>query len=211
MKTSLLTIALLGAGALQAAPIYLNTTTDTFDTLFYSVGPYTQIGDQVAFAGTARSGNTAVVQFFNNGTGSGTFSATLRFFAVGAPVGAQIGSSFLTTGTSIGSGATANVSFNLGGLLLPDNVVFTVAISSVAVGLDLGLDLFNPPTLGSSSTSFFIVNNGAAFSTGSLGTGHDNFYFSVDASGAGVPEPATLSLMLLAVPALAFMRRRSKS
>ena len=211
MKASLLILGLLGACALPAAPIYLNTTTDTFDTLFYSTGPYTQVGDQIALAGTARLGNTAVVQFFNNGTASGTFTATLRFFNVGAPVGSQVGGNFVTSGTSITSGNVANVSFNLGGLLLPDNLVFTVAVSSLAAGLDLGVTIFNPPTVGSSSTAFFIVNNGSAFSTASLGTGHDNVYFSLDASGAGTPEPATISMMLLAIPGIIVARRRLRA
>jgi hypothetical protein len=209
-KTPFILIGLLGASALQGGLIYSNTTTDTNGTLFFSTGPYTEVGDTVTFAGTERAVNTAMLQFFDVGASSGTFDATLRFYRTGAPVGSQIGGNFVTTSVLITSGATANASFNLGGLVLPDTVVFTVAVTNGSPQLDIGLTLFDPPTVGSSDNSFYIVRNGSAFSSGSQGNSQDNLYFSVDASAvnASVPEPATMALMIVSVPGLLWMRRR---
>jgi hypothetical protein len=207
------TILLIGLAALApyagATIVYSNTTTDTGGTVFYSTGLYTQIGDQLALAGTERSANSATAEFFDNGASGGTFDATLRFFNVGSPVGTQIGSGFTMTGNSISSSGILNVSWNLGGLVLPGNVVFTISISTVAAGLDLGLTLFEPPTVGSSANTFYITNNGSTFSQTSQGNTQDNVYFSLDASAVTIPEPGTMLLTLLGIPALALIRRRT--
>ncbi len=210
MKTSLILIGLLGASALQASIIYSNTTTDTNGTVFFSTGPYTEIGDTITFAGTARAVNTAVLQFYDAGISSGLFDATLRFYLAGAPVGSQIGGNFVTSSVPITSGGTANASFNLGGLVLPDTVVFTVSVTNNSPQLDIGLTLFDPPTVGSSANSFFVVRDGTGFATASQGNFQDNLYFSVDASpvNASIPEPATMALMVVALPGLIWLRRR---
>jgi len=87
MKASILSVSLLASVALHASTVYSNTTTDTGGTVFFSTGPYVQIGDNITLAGTERSANSATAEFFNGGSGSGTFDATLRFFNAGSPVG----------------------------------------------------------------------------------------------------------------------------
>lgn len=133
----------------------------------------------------------------------------MRFFAVGPPV-SQIGGTFTVTGIPIVSGNTVNVTWNnLGGLVLPDNVIFTVSIAILTGGVDVGLDLFEPPTPpGSSSNQFYITYDGSTYSQTSQGNSQDNIYFSLDASTVAVPEPATMLLTLLGIPALALLRRR---
>jgi hypothetical protein len=210
MKISLLWMSLLAPAALHATLVYSDTTTDTLNTVFYSTGPYVEIGDQIALASTQRSANSATTQFFNNGGSAGTFDATVRFFQVGGPVGSQIGGSFTTTGNSIAAGDVLNVSWALGGVVLPDNLIFTVSVSNLTAGLDLGLDLFEPPTVGSSSNKFFIIaTSGPSYSQGSQGNNQDNIFFSLDASpGSTIPEPGTMLLTLLALPAFALARKR---
>jgi hypothetical protein len=213
MKLNIVIWSLLAAGGVQAASVtYSDTTTDTGGTVFFSTGPYTQIGDQVTLAGTDRLAASATVQLFNNADLSGTFDAMLRFFAVGSPVGAQLGGAFTLTGIPIANLSTATLTFgSLNSLLVPDNLIFTVAVSNVSAGLDLGLTMFDPPTVGSSDPTFFIVNDGSSFSTAStLGAFPDNFYFSLTANPnlSPIPEPATWILASAGL-ALAGLRRRA--
>ena len=107
MKTIILWTALLAAGSASATTVYSNITTDTFGTVFYSTGPYTQIGDQITLSGTDRAASSASVQLYNNGGSAGTFDATLRFFNVGSPVGGQLGGNFSLTGQPFSSAALA--------------------------------------------------------------------------------------------------------
>jgi hypothetical protein len=126
-------------------------------------------------------------------------------------VGSQIGSAFTVTGNAITSGNVAVVNWvSLGNLVLPDSLVFTISVSNVSAGVDLGLTLFEPVTIGSSSNQFFIVSpNGSTFSQASQGNSKDNVYFSLTAvTVSAVPEPGTLLLTLLGIPAIALARRR---
>jgi hypothetical protein len=208
MKTALLLVSSLASVTLQANTIYSNTTTDTGGTVFFSTGPYAQIGDDLTLGGTERSANFATAEFFDLGAGSGTFDTTLRFFNSGSPVGSQIGGAFTVTGTTITSGNVADVTWNLGGLVLPTHIVFTISEANVASGLDLGLTLFEPPTVGSSSNTFFIVStNGITYSQASQGNHQDNLFFFLDASTVSVPEPGTMLLTLLALPVIAQARK----
>lgn len=191
--------------------IYDNTTTDTLITYFYSTGPFTQIGDSVTLGGTDRFLNSASVQFFNNGAG-GTFTASLSFFNPGAPVGSQVGSSYVLNGLSINSLDILTVAFsNLNLQWTGDDLVFAVAISNVGAGMDLGLNAFEPPKVGSSNNGSIIVNSGSGFSTGATAAGQGNLYFAVDATT--VPEPSTVTMAGGALAfglLLAHRRRRRK-
>jgi hypothetical protein len=212
MRLHIVLWSLLASGSVQAASVvYSDTTTDTGGTVFFSTGPYTQIGDQIALAGTDRLAASATVQLFNNSDVTGTFDAMLRFFSVGSPVGAQLGNAFTLTGIPIANLSTATFTFGSLNALVPDNLIFTVAVSNVSAGLDLGLTMFDPPTVGSSDPTFFIVNDGTSFSTAStLGAFPDNFYFSLTANPnvSPIPEPAT---WVLASAGLAFAGLRSRA
>ena len=87
---SMTLLALAGTSAASAATfLFSNTTTDTFNTLLYSVGPYTGIGDQIQLT-AAGAADTALLQLYNFGS-AGTFDLLLRFYEVGAPVSGQSG------------------------------------------------------------------------------------------------------------------------
>ena len=178
------------SGATAGSIVYDNTTTDTLGTIFYSTGPYQQIGDLVTLGGTGRNLTGATVQFFNNG-GAGSFDAVLRFWNRGAPVGLQIGSGYQVTGLAIDSGVTQNVSFSLPNLLVPESLIATVQILNASAGTDLGLDLFDPPTVGSSDNAQLIVNDGTGFSTSSVQPGNGNLYLVLDTVATTTPEPST--------------------
>jgi hypothetical protein len=191
--------------------VYDNTTTDTLNTIVYSAGPYDQIGDHVTLAGTDRSLTSATVQFFNDGN-PGSFDAILRFWNPGAPVGTQIGGDYQVTGVDIENDVELNVSFSLPDLSVPESLIATVQILNVSDGTDPGLDLFDPPTVGSSDNNSFIVESDGSFQTASTGLGIDNLYLSLDATtvDTAAPEPSTAAMMgsILILAAFARQSRR---
>jgi hypothetical protein len=202
-----LPLGILVFAALLSAPaagsiIYSNTTTDTLTSNGFAGNNATELGDQITLAGTDRFATTAVVQFFNQGT-TGTFDATLRLFNVGSPVGSQIGSSVPVIGIAAPSGGVFDVSFTLPLLLVPDNLIFTVAPTNQTAGVSLALNLFQPPTVGSSSNTTSIAKISGNYVT--LGGTSQNEYFLLQA----VPEPGTLGLVGAVLGVTLLRRRRS--
>lgn len=208
MKTSIfaaLALAVASAGSGYAGTIYNNTTTDTLISYFYSTGPYSQIGDSITLGGTDRTLTDATVQFYNNGT-AGTFSAILSFWNVGAPVGSQIGSSFTVNSIAMSQFDILNVTFSSLNLLVPNNLVFTIALSNVSSNtMDIGLNAFEAPSVGSSNNAAIIT--GSPFATGATTAGEGNLYLRLEATT--VPEPATITLAGAALLALGAARRRA--
>jgi hypothetical protein len=202
-------LCLLPSASFCSTIIYSNTTTDTGDTEAYTINGFTQIGDQLALAGTARLATLATVQFFSDGS-AGTFDATLRFFAIGpnsgTPVGSQLGSDFVLTGISAPSNNVVNVPFSLSNLAVPDNVIFTVQVSNFSSGVDInGLSMFEPPTIGSSDNTFAIANTGSGFIQ--TPTANENVFFELQ--GVDIPEPVTTGLAGSALLAFLLLRRRT--
>lgn len=188
--------------------VYNNTTTDTGDTLTYAVGPYTEIGDQIQLSGTNRYATTATVQFYNNGTEAGTFNATLTLLNTGSPVGSVIGT-YAVNGISAPLGGASGFDVNFTGIdtTVPDNLVFAVSVSGESAGLNLGLDLFQPPTVGSSDDTFAIVSNGTY---SDVSTADENLFFELQATTVplNTPEPSTMVLLATALVILIALSRR---
>jgi len=211
MKSAALPIALLmltTASGAWASLLYDNTSTDTGDTVLYSIGPYTALGDQIQLdsAGVATQ---AEVELFNNGAAA-TFDAELDFFNVGSPVGSFLGSSALTDISSVG-GDVLDLTFDLaGGLTVPQDLIFTVTINNASAGLDLGVDMFEPPTVGSSDNSFMIVESDGIYYT--FDTNSQNVYFQLSGTeSVAAPEASSCALLgntLLVIGVGAWMRRR---
>lgn len=177
--------------------LYDNTTTDTLDTTLYSVGPYTALGDQIHLisAGTATQ---AEVEMFNNGA-AGTFDAELDFFDV--MPGAPLGTFNLTGLTSVGSDVI-DMTFNLGaGLAVPQDLIFTVSVSNTSPNMDLGVDMFEPPTVGSSDNSFMIAEISGMYTH--LATNSENVYFQLSGTAtAAAPEVSSLTMLAAGMLAL---------
>jgi hypothetical protein len=186
------------SGVFGAAFLYDNTALDTGNALLYSVGPYSGIGDQIRLASNGRA-DYAQLQFFNAGA-AGSFDVQLRFYEVGAPVGALIGSAFTLNDVQSTGSDVIDVSFYLQGLALPQDLVFVATINADA-GMDLGINLFEPPVVGLSDNTFMIVDTGSSFQAFSS---YENVYFQITA----IPEPSTLALTGAALAACAVLRRR---
>lgn len=201
-------LSLAGAQAFGSI-VYQNTTTDTLDTLPYGANIFTQIGDQIHLGGTDRLATRATVQFYNGIFGGGTFDATLRLFNVGPnagnPVGSQIGPSILLTGITAASLNSFNVVFNLLPVVLPNDLVFTISVSNQSAGVDIvGLNMFEPPGIGSSDNSFSIANDGTNFIQVPTPM-PENVFLQLEAT----PEPATIGLTGSFLLGLALFRRRA--
>lgn len=181
--------------------LYDNTTTDTGDTVLYSTGPYTALGDQIHLLSPGLA-SQAEVQMFNNGS-AGTFNAELDLFQVGGPVGSQIGSSSLTGIVSTGSDVI-DMTFDLSTMLsVPQDMIFTVSIGNPTPGMDLGVDMFEPPTVGSSDNTFMIVESGGTYSQ--LSVNSENVYFQLSGTASiSAPEPSSLTLLATCLPAMWF-------
>jgi hypothetical protein len=187
---------------------YSNTTTDTFTDISYIANGFSQIGDEITLAETGILATAATVQFYSNGS-AGTFDATLQLFNIGSPVGAQIGPDFVVTGipvTGDPAGDEVNVTFSLPNLSVPESLIFAVSISNQSAGVFVdGLELYDPPTLGSSNPSFAIATSGSGLNTVST---TDNLYFELD--GTAVPEPRTVVLAGSALVALVLLAARRR-
>jgi PEP-CTERM motif len=218
LKCTVLTFALLILGCApeaqaslsstsgQGSLLYDNTTGDTGDTVFYFAGPFTALGDQIQLisAGTATQ---AEVEMFNNGNTPGTFNAELDLYNVGSPVGSLLGSSDLTGIVSVG-GDVIDMTFNLGaGVAVPQDLVFAVTVSNMSPNLQLGVDMFEPPTVGSSDPTFLIANSGGVYSQ--LGTNDEDVYFQLSGTAdASTPEPSTVMLLGIGLLVITLVRRQ---
>ncbi len=173
--------------------LYNNTTNDTGDFVAYSFGPYIALGDEIQLvsAGTA---NEAEVEMYNNG-GPGTFDAELDLFDAGSPVGANIGTFDYPTDISSVGGDVLDLTFDLEGVTVPQNLVFTVSVSNVSAGMDLAVDMSEPPILGTSDNTFMIVEtSGSIYSE--LGTNSENVFFGLSGTPVtAVPETSSLTLL----------------
>jgi hypothetical protein len=205
----LLVVLCLVTGVCRAGPVYDNTSVDTLNSVMFSTG-YVQLGDQVQLAAPSHLASLET-QFFNLG-GDTTFDATLSFYMTGTLT--QIGSSFRVTGLFIGAFESLNVAFsNLGGLDVPADVIAMLSIGNLSGDGDLGLNLFDGPTVGSSSNQSYFADAGAGLEEVSTLSGIDNVYFRISAVSTptptqDVPEPSTIWLVLALMPGLVCLRQR---
>ena len=205
MRFGSLFLALLALTPAYAVTVYNNTVTDNGGTLSYSLNNSTQLGDRILLSGTERYATLATVQFFNSGP-AGSFDAALRLFNIGSPVGSQLGSTYTVTGIAAPETDVLNVTFTIPSLLVPNELIFTIEVANQSGVNIFGLDMFEPPFVGSSDNTFGIGFDGSSFNL--VSTQSENVFFALDASATS-PEPSTL--VLAAAAGLFLVRRRVRS
>jgi hypothetical protein len=207
MKICLLSFALLGFSfgpAARGTLLYDNTASPTFDTIFYSGGQFVALGDQIQLA-SAGTADGASVELFNNGP-AGTFDAELDLFTVGSPVGTLLGSSTVTGINTVGLDVL-DFSFNFAtAIAVPQNLIFTITLSNQTPGLDLGVDMFEPPTVGSSDNTFMIAATAGPVCS-QFTTNNENVYFQLTGDAAA-PEPSSVMLLGAGLLIIGIARRR---
>jgi hypothetical protein len=172
--------------------------------------PGDHLGNTIAFAGTERNLDSAVIELFNNTGVTQTF--TLAIYAGADPnSGALLGNdsqSVLPT-----SAPDAFVSFNFGGLLVSDTITFILNASS---GSNFGAGPYSnsaAPAIGSGPNSLWYGTAPGGFALDSKWAINDgattnflNAQFNASVTPqelATVPEPATSTLLLGAACLLA--------
>jgi hypothetical protein len=202
----LLAAILAGPAAADVALYSSNPANDALNDAIFSSG-YEGIGDSIVLT-TAGVVSYANVQFYNDGV-AGTFDASLSFFNTGAPVGAQIGSSYTLTGLSIGANSELNATFQLGNLSVPSSVVFILGVSNLSTSVDPGVELYSDPTLKGSNTpdTAIFLQSGVYTQQSTGGGGSGNPFFELYET----PEPSmwlVTSAGLLALAGAAWRKRR---
>ncbi|MBL8229842.1 MAG: PEP-CTERM sorting domain-containing protein [Bryobacterales bacterium] len=215
MKTKLLAmLGMLAAHCAAAVLVYDNTADPTPAAYSFTASGALQIGDILTLGGTERQLESATVQFLNLGD-AGTFSARLRFYAVGLGVGSQIGSTFLVTDLAIGplgdATDTVNYTFSGLGLLVPTDLALLIEVFNASSGTEIALTAFSGPSLGASDGNSLFSFDGTNFSTPATSPGEGNLYLRLTAA-SDVPEPGTFGLMGIALGWTAWrMRRRAET
>jgi len=206
---STLFAVLFAAGSAQAGAVtvYDNTLVDTNFGIDLT-GLFTAVGDSIVLQNNTPTLqlNLAQVQFFNAGS-AGSFDARLKLFAAGSPVGTQLYTDYLVTGVGVSSSDYATVDFDLGGITLPDQLVFMVSVETVSAGVLPQLELYAPPpSIGSNTPATAITFDGVSYSTqDTSGIGGGNPYLLLQST----PEPGAVFLMGSGLLALAvYVRRR---
>jgi len=202
LGSSLLLLAASHAGATPAV-VYDNTSGLLVDNMF-NPGSF-EFGDQIALAGT----NRVVTQFqfaYQLSGGDGNETATVRFYAndgtAGAP-GTQLFQSGPVSISNTGGVFAAAALMNLD-VAVPNSFTWSVIFGNVTGDTAL-TGIFNPPSVGSSDSSFYWIKQNGVWSKANFGSTPANFYARVTADV--VPEPSTGLLVVAGLLALARRRR----
>jgi len=204
-------ILLLSLGLVQsyAGTVYRNMTNDTFASLIFTDQPtaYVQAGDQIVFSDLSNLLLFAYIGTYNQSVSDIVSNATFRLYDVN-PTGPVLGSLLTTvtlTDVTFASGVITTLTFNIDGTIASQNAVWTIEFSLPA---NLGINNFNPPTIGSSDADTYWAStaSGAPSFYSVPGAGNLNFQASFDA----VPEPSTFLLALIPLATLVHRARRGK-
>ena len=213
-------LAFCATGLAQTSSIvYDNSTIDLGKT--YSPGNNVEFGDQITLAGTDRTVTDFKFQYFLGGVASGQ-TALLRFYANDGPaitktlpdgstVSVPTPGSLLYTSPVLTLGAGFQTAEAQGfAVKVPDTFTWTVTFNGLTADQTAGLQLYDPPLVGSSFLDFW-QNSGGTWNTYLFDNGATPGNFA--ARVTAVPEPATMAFALLAglgwAGYLGFKRRSS--
>lgn len=204
---------LLLAASARAANVYLNNSpgSDLGAGINYISNDLVEAGDQITLLPGTLLLDLVTIEIFNS-DGTDTISdATLRLYQVNSGVLGPMITNLTLNGMTFTNGASTTLSFNFAQVAIPNELVWTLEFSNNA-GLEL--NLYNPPTVGSSdpTTAWFRPSSGSlmldTFDPGPGGFYERNFNARFDAQFAPeVPEPSTLWIVGIGLCGLAYRRR----
>lgn len=181
--------------AYASSIVYDNTSTQvtSFLTNF-------EFGDEITLAGTDRVVTEFLFGYHANGSAFGhTFTvegdetARIRFYDKVAnlpgPVLYDSGAFNIPAGI-IGTHTLTNLSVSV-----PDTFIWTIEFGGIDLNESAGLQVYSPPTVGSSDDTYWGSVFGSWEERNLPGGGPANFYARVTATTASVPEPSTLFLL----------------
>lgn len=211
-----LAISLIARGGI----IYDNTSTDSGFFLGATNGQ--QIGDQITMGSSSALfvTNFSFEYYSPNSVFSGTVQADVSFYYNTAPnisgYLAPGATPFFDTGffgisapNSIFPGTnSAILSFDLPNVLVPTNFTFVVSFTGLAGGDIVGVELFNPITVGQNTPDYWYLNNGGTWTLMTNNATPVNFGAQITGT---VPEPGVISLSILGGAALLAAVRRRRS
>lgn len=208
-KNALATFALLSAASaipsLHAEFVYNNSTGDLNTRL--SAGTY-EIADEIILGGTGRLATQVDLQYYAQGL-SGGETLTVRFYHNDGGTYSNGGPQYQLPGTLFYTSNPLSIANTLrntivlqdssGNGALPDNMIlpdrFTVSVqfSGITAGENVGVDLYNAPTIGLSESDYWLndVGNGG-WQPRTNATTPLNFGMRVQA----VPEPSVWVLSI---------------
>ena len=197
--TSRVMIVLLGAAAWgQAAVVYDNTRFDLGLSLNYAANQLEEAGDQVSFPATPGGSlplNGASFEIFNENASDTLTNATLRLYRVMDSTLSTLIGSFTLPGATVNAGSIGLLTFTLPDVVVPGEIVWTLEFSNSS---GLGLNLYNPPVIGSSNpASAWFRTTGGTLQENVFASDppERNFNATFLTASAPVPEPSTLVLI----------------
>ena len=207
------------AGSLQGAVIFQNTQNDTTTTFTPGVA---EVGDEIVLGGPERWLTSFSFEYWGTASGAsfaGPVQAQVRFYLNNGPLFndyATPGTMFYDSGLfSVPSPTERNTflfniengDFAATGLYIPaiSNLTWSVQFQGMGLGDQVGLDIYSPPTVGTSASDYWQKNGSWHLMTNTVAM---NFAAQFEAQLTPVPEPSSFAFFALGgLGLLAFINR----
>ncbi len=226
-KGAVLLAGLMALSAANAATIYDNTSTDKLTR--FSPGTL-EVGDEINFGGSSldRVLTSFSFEYYGLSTVPGDFAGDVTarvkfYYNNGMPASGYLspGTSFYDSGwfsinptynadpaldgraTLVFTAGSDNIPSN--GLMLPTKMTFSVQFAGLGLGDDAGLDIYSPPTVGTSQDDYWerdAINGTWTLKNNTAGP------INFAANFQAVPEPASALLFAMGLIAFAGFRRK---
>lgn len=191
----------------QVEIVYNNTTT----SLQASYESALEFGDQVTLQGLNRSLSRFQFEYSASLTPSANKIGVVRMYANDGPAGAP-GTLIWETDPFTLENGQGSVSFDgVTGVTLPNTLTWSLVASGLSGGERFGVQLYDPPTVGSSGNEFWQKNAFGGWSSQVLNNANGSTIANFSARITAVPEPTTIAFAVVGGLALLGVSRRKNS
>jgi len=210
---------MIGCAASEASQLIYDNSTNPIDTPRFKINKNIEIGDEVLLDWSQVNPGSALDGFKFQYYGlnfSGDESVRVRFYEINQ-------TSYMPTTLLWDSGVvalpgapdSATMRFTDFGALttLPKDILWTVEFDGLAGAEEAGLEVFTPPAIGKSFTTYWQKSSGNWQMLQMIGDGQSPITVDFGAQFTAVPEPSVTALGLLGLAGLAgaAIRRRTAS